>query len=79
MFYKLKKKIELFSLAMRPKKVKLAMRPMKIKLIAVAKDEAAYIPEWVYHHLNFGFDSISIYTNNISDNTRDVIDKISLR
>lgn len=46
---------------------------MKIKLVAIAKDEAAYISEWIYHHLHFGFDSIDVYTNNISDNTRELI------
>ncbi|MFS1523011.1 glycosyltransferase family 2 protein [Microbulbifer sp. 2304DJ12-6] len=51
---------------------------MKLKLIAIAKDEAAYIPEWVFHHVAVGFDSISIYTNELLDNTSAVIDKISL-
>lgn len=46
---------------------------MKIKLVAIAKDEAAYISEWIYHHLHFGFDSIDVYTNNISDNTRELM------
>lgn len=50
---------------------------MKIKLVAIAKDEAAYLSEWIYHHLHFGFDSIDVYTNNISDNTKDVLRKIS--
>ena len=50
---------------------------MKIKLVAIARDEAAYLSEWVYHHLYFGFDAIDIYTNNISDNTRELIGLIS--
>lgn len=41
----------------------------KVKIVAIAKDEAAYLPEWIYHHLYFGFDSIDIYVNNTSDNT----------
>ncbi|WP_160063873.1 glycosyltransferase family 2 protein [Psychromonas sp. L1A2] len=41
----------------------------KIKLIAIAKDEAAYLPEWIFHHLHFGFDAIDIYVNNTTDNT----------
>lgn len=42
---------------------------LKIKLVAIAKDEAAYLPEWIFHHLYFGFDQIDIYVNNTSDNT----------
>ena len=41
----------------------------KIKLIAIAKDEAAYLPEWIFHHLYFGFDEIEILVNRTSDNT----------
>lgn len=44
-------------------------REVKIKLIAIAKDEAAYLPEWIFHHLHFGFDEINIYVNNTTDNT----------
>ena len=49
----------------------------KVKLAAIAKDEAAYIPMWVFHHLRMGFDEIEIYTNLIEDNTLDVCRKIS--
>ena len=41
----------------------------KIKLIAVAKDEAAYLAEWVHHHQYFGFDAIDVYVNRTSDNS----------
>lgn len=44
----------------------------KIKLVAIAKDEAAYLPEWVFHHLYFGFDAIDIYVNNTTDNTSEL-------
>lgn len=57
---------------------KLASRP-KIKLVAIAKDEAAYLSEWVHHHLYFGFDSIEIYINRTSDNSADVLNNISLQ
>ena len=52
---------------------------MKILLAAIAKDEAAYLPEWVFHHLDIGFSSIWIYVNNITDNSREVIDLISVK
>lgn len=48
----------------------------KIKLVAIAKDESAYFPEWVMHHLSMGFDSIHIYINRSSDNSQCVLDKI---
>lgn len=47
---------------------------MKIKLIAIAKDEAAYLPEWIHYHLSVGFDSISVLTNGITDNTDKVLE-----
>lgn len=50
---------------------------MKIKIIAVAKDEAAYIPVWIFHHLNFGFDEIEIILNRTSDNSLNLIKSIS--
>jgi hypothetical protein len=48
--------------------IKMTNKP-RVKLIAVAKDEAAYLPEWVHHHLYFGFDAIDIYVNRTSDNS----------
>lgn len=44
-----------------------------VKIVAVAKDEAAYIPEWVHHHTYFGFNAIDIYINRTSDNSWDVV------
>jgi hypothetical protein len=49
----------------------------KIKLVAIAKDEAAYIPEWVYHHLFMGFDDIEIFINRTTDNSDKVLNNIS--
>jgi len=50
---------------------------VKVKLVAVAKDEAAYLPEWIHHHLLFGFDEIEVYVNRSSDNSLKVLSKIS--
>lgn len=50
---------------------------MKLRLGAIAKDEAAYLPEWIHHHLYFGFDDIEVIVNNTQDNTVSVLDKIS--
>ncbi len=49
---------------------------MKIKLIAIAKDEAAYLPYWIFHHLHFGFDAIEIHINRCQDNSVEVLNKI---
>ncbi len=49
---------------------------MKIKLVAIAKDEAAYLPEWIFHHLHFGFDEIEIYVNFTTDDSQKVLEKI---
>jgi len=51
----------------------------KVKLAAIAKNEAAYIPQWVYHHLFFGFDCIEIWVNDTTDNSIDIISKISTK
>lgn len=50
---------------------------LKVKLVAIARDEAAYLPEWIFHHLTFGFDEIEVYVNNTTDNTYQVIEQIS--
>jgi len=49
---------------------------MKTKLVAIAKDEAAYLPEWIFHHLYFGFDEIEILVNFTTDCSFEVLEKI---
>lgn len=51
----------------------------KVKIAAIAKDEARYITEWVYHHTYFGFDSFDIYVNNTSDGTLDILSALAER
>lgn len=51
--------------------------PLKIKLAAIARDEALYLPEWIFHHLDFGFDEIEIYINNSSDNSLAILSNIA--
>lgn len=48
----------------------------RVKLVAIAKDEAAYIPEWIHHHIYFGFDEIEVYINRTTDNSAEVLEKI---
>ncbi|APD87596.1 hypothetical protein BM527_16675 [Alteromonas sp. Mex14] len=47
-------------------------RITKIKLAAVAKNEAAYLCEWIFHHLYFGFDHIEVHYNGCTDNTEEL-------
>ncbi len=49
----------------------------KIRLVAIAKDESAYLASWIFHHLYFGFDEIEIYINNTTDDSPLILDKIS--
>ena len=44
-------------------------RVTNVKVVAIAKNEGAYLPEWIYHHLYFGFDALEIHYNRCSDNT----------
>jgi cellulose synthase/poly-beta-1,6-N-acetylglucosamine synthase-like glycosyltransferase len=48
----------------------------KVLLAAIAKDEAAYLPEWIYYHLSIGIDEIVIYVNSTTDNTIQILDKL---
>jgi hypothetical protein len=48
-----------------------------IKIVAIAKDEAAYISEWVHHHLYFGFDAIEVHINRTTDNSAEILTEIN--
>jgi hypothetical protein len=48
-----------------------------ILLVGCAKDEAAYLPEWIFYHLSIGIKSIHIYVNNTSDNSVTILEKIA--
>lgn len=49
----------------------------KVKLAAIAKNEAAYLCEWIFHHLYFGFDRIEIHYNGCTDNTEELATLVS--
>ena len=51
------------------------MKP-KIKLVAIAKNEAAYLPQWIHHHFQVGFNEIEIYINDTTDNSVAICEKI---
>ena len=54
-----------------------SMAEIKIKLIAIAKNEAANLPQWVFHHFRLGVDSIDVYINGSSDNSFEISRKIN--
>ena len=50
---------------------------MKVKITGIVRDDAAYIAEWAFHHLYFGFDELELLIVNSSDSTIPIIQKIS--
>lgn len=48
-----------------------------IRLIAIAKDEGAYLAEWIHHHLYFGFDQIAVILNGCTDNSHQLLEQIA--
>ena len=54
-----------------------SMAEIKIKLIAIAKNEAANLPQWIFHHFRLGVDSIDVYINGSSDNSFEISRKIN--
>ena len=43
------------------------------RLVAIAKNEGANLPFWIFHHLLLGFDSIDLFVNNTSDNSIEML------
>ena len=46
----------------------------ELTVVAIAKNEAPYIREWVAYHLSVGVSKIYIYDNESQDNLREVLD-----
>jgi hypothetical protein len=46
-------------------------------VIAVIKDQAAYVHEFIYHYLHFGFDKIVLLVNRTTDATVEIATQIS--
>ncbi|WP_289027913.1 glycosyltransferase family 2 protein [uncultured Paraglaciecola sp.] len=42
-------------------------KAVKVKLIAIAKDECAYLANWIFHHLYCGFAEIEVILNRTGD------------
>lgn len=54
------------------------MKDIRVKIVAVAANEAFFIPQWVYHHFYCGFYAIDIYLNRNTDNSTDIIKKLKI-
>ncbi len=52
------------------------LKKPRILLAGIAKNEAAYLPEWVFHHLNLGVTSVMVYVNNTTDNSESILKKM---
>lgn len=50
---------------------------MHLRAAAIAKNEAPYIAQWVYHHLYFGFSSVEVVVNNSCDLTSEILSRIA--
>jgi hypothetical protein len=47
--------------------------------VSAIKDEAAYIHEFIHHHLYFGFSEIVLLVNRTTDDTIQILNKIAVR
>lgn len=52
--------------------------PQKFRVCAIAKDESAYLADWVFHHHYFGFNSFVVYVNRTTDKSVQILDKIKI-
>lgn len=48
-----------------------------IEVVAIAKNESAYLAEWISHYLTLGVDRITVYLNGIEDHSYYIMRKIS--
>ena len=46
-------------------------------ILATARNEAVYLPDWCAYHLALGFEHIYLYTNGNDDCTKDICNRIS--
>lgn len=49
---------------------------MRIAVVAIIKDGARYVPEWVAHHLELGVEKFYVFDDNSSDNLRVICNQL---
>lgn len=47
----------------------------KVALVAIVKNEALYLQEWIIHHLSLGVEHVILYDNGSDDNTLRTVSK----
>ena len=47
-------------------------------LLSTMRNEGPYILEWLSHHFALGFDQLIIFTNNCTDNTDKILDRLEV-
>jgi hypothetical protein len=50
--------------------------PNRVKLCAIAKNEGAYLADWVFHHLHFGFDALEVWINGTDDTSVEIMESV---
>lgn len=70
----------MISLFSKEKDQNIASKPniygAKVAVAAIAKDEAAYLHEWIHHYLYMGFTKIFIGINRTTDDSKKLLSKI---
>lgn len=46
---------------------------MRVSLVAIAKDEGRFLPEWLAHYIAIGIDHIFLFDNESSDRTGEIV------
>jgi hypothetical protein len=54
----------------------MSRRACSVTLAAIARDEGAYLLDWVHHHLRLGFDEIDLFLNGTSDASVEVLEAV---
>jgi len=50
--------------------------PNRVMLCAIAKNEGAYLTDWVFHHRYFGFDAVRVFINGSDDRSIEILEAI---
>lgn len=62
---------------MRPSPADQESPPESATLVAIAKNEAPYLLEWITYHLSIGFSRITIYDNESTDGSAALLERIA--
>ena len=49
---------------------------MRIKIAAIAKNEGAYLPQWIFHHYKFGVREFEVWVNQSTDDSLEILNRI---